>query len=91
MDGPNAWLDEVSRSGYKMPSPLIGHGVGILCNEPPLIFPGSNAIIQENAVVSLESLVHVPGGTGAPIEDTYLVTDRGPERLPTDSQELYVA
>jgi D-alanyl-D-alanine dipeptidase len=86
-----AWIDEIARSGYKVPTPLIGHGVGILGNEPPYIIPGNNAIIKENMVISLESLMHVPGGTGAPIEDTYLVTDKGPERMSTDSQELYVA
>jgi Xaa-Pro aminopeptidase len=84
------WLDEVARSGYRVPTPLIGHGVGIAGNEPPYIVPGNDAVIKENMVISLESLLHLPDA-GADIEDTYLVKSSGAERLSTDPQDLYIA
>jgi Xaa-Pro dipeptidase len=86
----DAWQDEIDKAGIFVPTPLLGHGIGIFCNEPPYIVPGSNAVIRENMVISLESLVHIPGGLGAPVEDTYLVTASGAQRLSIDDQSLFV-
>ncbi len=72
--------------GYTQKAGFIGHGVGIEINELPVIAPRSRDILQENNVLALEPKFVVPGVGAVGIENTYIVTSGGLERI-TDSPE----
>jgi Xaa-Pro aminopeptidase len=59
----------------------LGHGVGIEIHEPPSISPLSSEELRAGNVITIEPGVYVPGLGGVRIEDTYLITDAGPEKL----------
>ena len=57
------------------------HSVGVVEFEPPIFGPSSSAGLQENMVISVDiPLFNTPWG-GLRIEDGYLVTGTGAERL----------
>lgn len=58
-----------------------GHCVGLTPSESPRIIPGSNAILQEGMVITLEPGLYVPGEGGMRLEDNYVVTAAGPASL----------
>lgn len=58
-----------------------GHGVGIDVHEKPYISPGELTELKEGMVVTVEPGVYIPGVGGIRIEDTYLITGEGSERL----------
>ncbi len=60
--------------------PFIGHGVGLEIDEWPPIAQVDVAL-QEGMVIALEPKCHVPGLGVIGVEDTYLITSSGPERL----------
>ncbi|WP_290145134.1 M24 family metallopeptidase, partial [Muribaculum intestinale] len=72
--------------GYTQKAGFIGHGVGIEINELPVIAPRSRDILQEHNVLALEPKFVVPGVGAVGIENTYIVTSGGLERI-TDSPE----
>lgn len=66
------------------------HGTGILENEPPIIRPWENMIIEKNMTLDLECELRELGVGQSYIEDTYLVTEGGSERLTkTLEREIY--
>lgn len=57
------------------------HSVGVIEFEPPIFGPSSNASLKKNMVISVDiPLFNTPWG-GLRIEDGYLITDMGAERL----------
>lgn len=64
----------------------LGHGVGIEIHEKPYLKPGESQVLQEGMVVTLEPGFYMPGIGGMRLEDTYLVTKEGSEKLTRISQ-----
>ena len=62
---------------------FFGHGIGCGYHEPPILNLSSDTPLQENMVLVVESILQVPGSRGAKIEDMFLVTAEGAERLST--------
>ncbi len=58
-----------------------GHGVGLAHPEPPILVPRSSDILAAGNVITLEPGVYVEGVGGMRIENNYLVTADGFERL----------
>lgn len=59
------------------------HSVGVIEFEPPIFGPGSNAVLKKNMVISVDiPIFNTPWG-GIRIEDGYLVTEAGAEKLVT--------
>ena len=59
------------------------HSVGVIEFEPPIFGPGSSAVLEKGMIVSVDiPMFNTPWG-GIRVEDGYLVTEPGVERLVT--------
>jgi Xaa-Pro dipeptidase len=70
-----------------------GHGFGLGNHEGPWVAEGSQEILQENMVISIEPGIYLPGVGGVRHSDTVLVTKSGYEcltRYPTELNRLTV-
>jgi len=67
--------------GTKQQAKFVGHGVGLEINEPPVLTPRSKEVFTPNIVFALEPKYVIPGIGAVGIENTYLVTDDGIEKL----------
>ncbi len=68
----------------------LGHGIGTEVHEWPRLSHWSDADLPENATVTLEPGIYIPGRFGIRIEDTVVVTEGGARRLGNASQTLAV-
>ncbi len=68
----------------------LGHGVGTQVHEWPFINSKTNAKLLENMVFTIEPGVYVKKGYGIRIEDTILLTKKGPETLNKSSKKLII-
>lgn len=70
-----------------------GHGIGLANHEGPFIAEGSNEILKENMVISIEPGIYVDGVGGYRHSDTVLVTKDGYELLthaPLELEDLII-
>jgi Xaa-Pro dipeptidase len=81
----------IRKRGYSKSHVLIGHGIGTFINEPPFIMSWQDFVIREGMVINLEPAIYEDGVGGVRIEDPYLVTVTGAERLSTVDQALWAA
>lgn len=65
-----------------------GHGVGIEVHESPNLSPRSDDELAEGMVVTIEPGVYLKGEFGVRIEDGYLVTEDGAERISSMTRGL---
>lgn len=68
----------------------VGHGVGLDVHETPNLTPRSDQVLEEGMVVTIEPGLYLKGEFGVRIEDVYLLTENGSERLTESSRELTV-
>jgi Xaa-Pro aminopeptidase len=66
----------------------LGHGVGLEIHEPPSVSQRSAERLEAGNVVSDEPGVYIHGYGGVRIEDTVLLTPKGPRRLTNFPREL---
>jgi Xaa-Pro dipeptidase len=82
-----AELDRMARErladiGYPgQPSHPICHGVGARAHEPPYPHQAAGGEFEENMVLAVEPGVYWDGGGGLRVEDNFLVTADGAEKL----------
>ncbi|HHW06778.1 MAG TPA: aminopeptidase P family protein [Clostridia bacterium] len=76
--------------GYGKPVTFIGHGVGLEVNEWPVIAKGVEVPLAEGHVFALEPKFVFPGVGVAGIENTYLVTATGVEKLTVTPDEMQI-
>jgi Xaa-Pro dipeptidase len=67
---------------------FVGHGVGLEVDEYPFLAPRLNFPLEPGMVFALEPKIFHPGKGITGIEDTYLVTDDGLERLTVTEREI---
>lgn len=67
---------------------FVGHGVGLEIDELPVLGPVDHDILP-NMTVAVEPKMIYPGIGVVGIEDTFLTTERGPERLTRLTQEIW--
>ena len=67
--------------GHPQPVPFVGHGFGLELDELPLIGKKSKVPLAEGMVLALEPKFFLPGEGLAGIENSYVVTSRGLDRL----------
>ena len=87
---PGASLAELDRSireglaaaGYPgQPSHPVCHGVGARAHEPPYAHRAGGGTIEEGMVLAIEPGVYWPEGGGLRVEDNFLITADGAEKL----------
>ena len=87
---PGASLPELDRliragieeAGYPgQPSHPVAHGVGARAHEPPYAHQAGGGTIEEGMVLAIEPGIYWPEGGGLRLEDNFLVTADGVERL----------
>lgn len=72
-----------------MQGQYIGHGLGLECDEPPTLEPGSRFVLRENMVLAIEPKLIIPGWGAVALEDDVLVTGDGYELLPAPERRLF--
>ena len=87
---PGQSLAELDRSGRDaivaigyagQPSHPLCHGVGARAHEPPYAHQAGAGELAEGMVLAIEPGVYWDGGGGLRVEDNFLVTASGPEKL----------
>jgi Xaa-Pro dipeptidase len=74
--------DGLAAAGYPgQPSHPIAHGVGARAHEPPYAHQAGGGTIEESMVLAIEPGAYWEGGGGLRIEDNFLITAAGPEKL----------
>jgi Xaa-Pro aminopeptidase len=74
--------------GTEQQAKFVGHGVGIQINELPVLTSRSKDVLQPNMVFALEPKFVIPGVGAVGVENTYLVTDAGIEKLTCAKEEI---
>ena len=67
---------------------FVGHGIGLEIDEYPVIAPGFHEEFRENMVFALEPKLVFPDVGAVGVEDDYLVTKAGMERLTTYNDQV---
>ena len=74
--------DGLERLGYAgQPSHPICHGVGARAHEPPYPHQAAGGVFEENMVLAIEPGAYWEGGGGLRVEDNFLVTSEGLQKL----------
>jgi Xaa-Pro aminopeptidase len=60
---------------------FVGHGVGLELNDWPVLAPGFDLPLEAGMTIAIEPKIFFPERGGVGIEDTYLITRNGPEKL----------
>src|SRR6185369_9875851 len=60
---------------------FVGHGVGLELDELPVLAPGFKAPLREGMTIAIEPKFVFPGQGAVGIENTFLVTAQGGEKL----------
>jgi len=72
----------ITQAGYPgQPSHPIAHGVGARAHEPPYAHQAGGGTIQEGMVLAIEPGIYWDGGGGLRLEDNFLITADGTEKL----------
>jgi Xaa-Pro aminopeptidase len=72
----------IDAAGYPgQPSHPVGHGVGARAHEPPYSHQAAPGTMQAGMVLAIEPGVYWEGGGGLRLEDNFLVTATGCEKL----------
>jgi Xaa-Pro aminopeptidase len=74
--------DAIAAAGYPgQPSHPLCHGVGARAHEPPYAHQAGGGEVAEGMVLAVEPGIYWEGGGGLRVEDNFLVTASGPEKL----------
>lgn len=69
--------------GHPQPVAFVGHGTGLEMDEWPVIGRGVDTILESGMVLSLEPKYVFPGEGVVGIENTFVITEQGMEKLNT--------
>src|SRR6188768_790166 len=69
---------------------FVAHSVGLELDEIPVIAPKYSVAFEAGNVMAVEPKIFFEGIGGIGTENTYLLTNHGPERLTRAPQEIYI-
>ncbi|HEX5422827.1 MAG TPA: Xaa-Pro peptidase family protein [Candidatus Acidoferrales bacterium] len=73
---------EIGEAGYAgQPSHPVAHGVGARAHEPPYSHQAAPGTIKKGMVLAIEPGIYWKGGGGLRLEDNFLITESGNEKL----------
>ena len=81
---------ELKAAGLKRLNASFGHGLGVECNERPLIEEGGGGELMEGMVINIDVPYLELGSGGVQLEDTVLVTADGFKLLTRTDRTLYL-
>jgi Xaa-Pro dipeptidase len=74
--------DGIAEAGYPgQPTHPICHGIGARAHEPPYPHQAGGGVFEEGMVLAIEPGMYWEGGGGLRVEDNFLITATGPEKL----------
>ena len=74
--------DGIASIGYPgQPSHPICHGIGARAHEPPYSHVAGGGVVEEGMVLAIEPGCYWDGGGGLRVEDNFLITATGAEKL----------
>lgn len=91
-----AKLDSIARkviedAGYgKCFGHSLGHGVGLEIHEAPTASSGSETVLEENMIVTVEPGIYIPGEFGVRIEDFIAVGEKSCENITKSSKKMII-
>ena len=74
--------------GTKQQAKFVGHGIGLEINEPPVMSPRSEEILAQNVAFAIEPKFVVPKIGAVGIENSYIVTETGVEKLTAFREDI---
>lgn len=74
--------------GTKQQAKFVGHGIGLQINELPVLMPRSKEVLLPNMVFAFEPKFVIPGVGAVGIENSFLVTENGIEKLTVFEEEI---
>ena len=74
--------------GTKQQAKFVGHGIGLQINELPVLTPRSKELLQTHMVFALEPKFVIPGVGAVGVENSFLVTETGLEKLTRFPEEI---
>lgn len=74
--------------GTKQQAKFVGHGIGIQINELPVLTPRSKEVLLPNMVFALEPKFVIPSVGAVGVENSFLVTEEGVEKLTLFNEEI---
>ena len=87
-----ALVEKAGLTGYfmgtKQQAKFIGHGIGLEINEPPVFTPRSKEILAPHMIFALEPKFVIPQVGAVGVENSYLVTETGIEKLTCFDEEI---
>jgi len=75
--------------GQKQNTSFIGHGVGLECNEPPMLAANDDSKLDAGYTLALDLHMLRDGVGVVKLEDTILITETGAEILTLSPRELF--
>ena len=67
---------------------FVGHGIGIQITELPVLTPRSKELLEPNMVFALEPKYVIPGVGAVGIENSFLVTETGLEKITQFKEDI---
>ena len=74
--------------GTKQQAKFVGHGIGIQINALPVLTPRSKDMLEPNMVFALEPKYVIPGIGAVGIENSFLVTETGLEKITHFTEDI---
>ncbi|MDR1676016.1 MAG: Xaa-Pro peptidase family protein [Tannerella sp.] len=74
--------------GTRQQAKFVGHGIGLEINEPPVLASRSKEVLQPNMVFALEPKFVIPGVGAVGIENSFLVTETGLEKITLFEEDI---
>ena len=91
----NTAIEMVTKAGFAknfmgigQQARFIGHGIGLEINEMPVIAPRMKQKLEPGMVFALEPKIVLPGVGPVGVENSWVVTNEGVEKLTICNEEI---